>query len=430
MNTSSEASGVRHSAPLGEWFRSLPPARYVVWIAFIFACFQATVQTPYAVISTSTSANVFTALICGAVLVMALLFLRSSAIRVRRAEILVSASVTCLGVLSAWFGDTREPSLIRVLVIIVPALAGYWTARLLIDCSNSRKVLQWWFLALLVITLVCATAGVAYSGKIHEFIDSHWHPVGSRILLFQYAPLSMLGSESSSVVGFAIAVLGLSYGGLLIAGRYAGMESVVLIPVVLCLLVSCLSKRRSLRTAGLVFLLVAVLALGYIVRQNARNLAKEHQSVAYRVENVFFSLHIAAGHPWLGIGPLGPRGPHLKDYEVRYPYVTTKVFSQWTGQLRTSENTPLTLLVDFGLPFSILYLFSVLYLGWQLIRLSVLPAVRLKPHPMAVLLPLAGAFLHFNVTEGLYQPHISWFFHILLGLVLTLKDEAEAQRCG
>jgi len=72
----------------------------------------------------------------------------------------------------------------------------------------------------------------------------------------------------------------------------------------------------------------------------------------------------------------------------------------------------------------------VLYLGWQLIRLSLLPAVRLKPHPMAVLLPLAGAFLHFNVTEGLYQPHISWFFHILLGLVLTLKDEAEAQRCG
>lgn len=412
------------------WFWTLSPGRRIVWLAFCVACFQTTFQIPYLIITTRDSANVFSSLICGITLVLALIFLKGSAVRIRKLEILVSVALAGLAALSSLLGSTPFASSVRSFVVLTSALAGYWTARLLIDSESSRRVLQWLFLALLIPTIVLACAGVALTGKIHQFLDSHWHPVGARVILFSFAPLAMLGSQSKRVVIGGIASLCLSYGVLLLAGRYAGMESVVLIPVALCLLATCLSKKRSLRVAGLVFLIAALAAVLHIARQNAPHVAKEHQSVAYRAENVFFSWHIASKHPWLGIGPRAPRSPYLDDYQVRYPYVTKETFAQWTEELRTSENTPLTFMVDLGFPFLIVYGAAVLYLMWQLVRLSLGSHVRLFPHPLAVLVPVVGAILHFNVTEGLYQPHISWYFHILLGLVLGLTDQASAEKRG
>lgn len=413
---------------LRKWFATLPLRKQLLWIALAAACFQTAFQTPYVIITTRDSANVCTALVCGTLLVLSLLLLTRDGVAIKKPEILISGALTVLAALSAWSSDARFTASVRSFVVVTSALAGYWTARLLIDSEPGRRVLQWLFLALLIPTLFLVMAGLVQSGKIYQFLDSHWHPVGARVLLFSFAPLAMLGSSSKRVRIAAVGVLCASYGGLLLAGRYAGMESVVLIPVVLCLVAIVLSGHRRLRTAVLLFLIVSVVATVLILYKNAAHVARGHQSVAYRVENLFFSWHIASEHPWLGIGPLAPRLPYLEDYRVRYPYVTKETFTQWTEALKTSENMPLTSLVDFGLPFFVLYWGSVLYLVWQLLRLSLGPPGRIWPHPLALLLPILGALLHFNVTEGLYQPHLSWYFHMLLGLVLGVKNVAEGTR--
>lgn len=411
-----------------EWLLTLSPGRRTVWLAFCVACFQTTFQIPSLIVTTGDSANVFSALVCGITLVLVLIFLKGSAARVRWLEILVSVALAGLATLSSLLSSTPFACSVRSFVVLTSALAGYWTARLLIDSESSRRVLQWLFLVLLISTIALSGAGVALTGKIHQFLDSHWHPVGARVILFSFAPLAMLGSESKRVVIGGVVALCLSYGALLLAGGYAGMESVVLIPVALCLLATGLSKKRSVRVAGLVLVIIALAAVVYIVKKNAANVAKEHQSVAYRAENVFFSWHIASAHPWLGIGPRAPRSSYLDDYQVRYPYVTKETFAQWTSALKTSENTPLTFMVDLGFPFLIIYGAAVLYLMWRLISLSLSSPVRLFPHPLSVLLPVVGAVLHFNVTEGLYQPHISWYFHILLGLVLGLTNQTGVEK--
>ena len=234
-----------------DWFSSLSVGRRLVWIAFAAACFQTTFQTPYVIITTRDSANVFTALVCGTLLVLSLIFLTRDAATVNKSEIVISAVLTGLAVLSAWSSNTQFTSAVRSFVVITSALAGYWTARLLIDSEPSRRVLQWLFLALLVPTLILIVAGLLVSGKIDQFLDSHWHPVGARVMLFSFAPLAMLGSKSKGVVTAAIVLLCASYGALLLAGRYAGMESVVMIPIVLCLVAIFLSGQRRLRVSPL-----------------------------------------------------------------------------------------------------------------------------------------------------------------------------------
>jgi hypothetical protein len=36
---------------------------------------------------------------------------------------------------------------------------------------------------------------------------------------------------------------------------------------------------------------------------------------------------------------------------------------------------------------------------------------------LALLLPIAAGLLHFQVFDGLLNPQISWFFHVLLGMI-------------
>ena len=87
--------------------------------------------------------------------------------------------------------------------------------------------------------------------------------------------------------------------------------------------------------------------------------------------------------------------------------------------LRTSENVFLTSLADLGFPFLILYSGALFTLLFMLLRAVFRPPPEYVFHPIALLLPIAGALLHYQVLDGLLHPHLSWFFHILLGLIPT-----------
>jgi len=109
---------------------------------------------------------------------------------------------------------------------------------------------------------------------------------------------------------------------------------------------------------------------------------------------------------------------------MTYPYVSKDTFKEWVKSLRTSENTPLTFLVDLGFPFVIIYCGALIAIVLRLVRVAFQPRVGSFPHPLALLLPIIAAILHFQVLDGLFHPQIGWFFHILLGMVLGQSDLA------
>jgi hypothetical protein len=154
-------------------------------------------------------------------------------------------------------------------------------------------------------------------------------------------------------------------------------------------------------------------------RFRAQGLDLQHPSVAYRAENVLFSWNIAVKHPIFGIGLWAPREQYLEDYQMTYPYVSKDVFKQWVMSFRTSENNLLTFLTDLGFPFVIIYCGALIAIIRRLVRMAFNPPAECVPHPLALLLPITGAVLHFQIFDGLFQPQISWFFHVLLGMVFV-----------
>ena len=386
---------------------------------FLIASVHLAFLQPYVTLLPESRVNLFSGLVCLTALIAAVVFGRKDGLSLRSPEFLFSVILTGLMLLSALTSDAKGTSSLRALVVGASALGGYWSTRLLVRDDRRRRIWVWWCWGLFAAVVVLALLGLAITGQVHHFLDSHWHPTGSRILLLAFGPLAVGLASKRTWRWISLAALALGYAALVWAGRMSGMESVAMIPPGLCLLFIALRPwgRKTLTILVAVLLLMSV-ALGVLLKVDAVNFGKAHISVAYRLENIMFSWHIAKKHPVLGIGLWAPRDAYLKDYQIGYPYLTKDMFTQWTRELRTSENTLLTFMTDLGVPFLLLYLAAFLAILWKLLTAS-LTEGRYGIPPAALLLPVVGVFLHLQVYEGFFQPQVSWFFYSLWGLAPT-----------
>ncbi len=142
-----------------------------------------------------------------------------------------------------------------------------------------------------------------------------------------------------------------------------------------------------------------------------------YEPAYYRAENYPFSWHIASKHPFFGIGLRAPRDEYLDDYQIKYPYVTKEKFAESVKTIVSSENIFLTFAVELGFPFVVLYTLSLSILIYRLVDIVKDKKKQYILPPLALLLSITAGLLHFQVLDGLLHPQISWFFHILLGLI-------------
>jgi hypothetical protein len=309
------------------------------------------------------------------------------------------------------------------------AMGGFWCSRLLLN-SDSRKIFfQRFCFAILVAVLSLAGLGLFHSGKIHEFLDKHWHPVVGLIYLLTFSAITLAFSNSHLKRWLGIVALLVSYVILLLSTKHTGAETAVIIPAGLCLIVACSRAWRFWKYSALLLMIFLMsVFIGRCLVLNAGNMAKSHVSVAYRIENIFFSWHIAKESPVFGIGLWAPRTEYLDDYETRYPHVPKSTFAAWVERLRTSENMFLTFLADLGFPFVILYSAAIAFLVLRLIRMTLRQNGDSIFPPLAILLPVVGSLLHFMIFDALFRPQISWFFHILLGMTVESTQRFLAAR--
>ena len=259
---------------------------------------------------------------------------------------------------------------------------------------------------MICVSFICYFA----QGVIFVCLDVNPHPLASRILLLWFAPLAyMIPWELRSALFFGPLIL-LSY----IVFYLSNLRSACLIPVALLFTATALKMVRLKYLVKIVIPLIVIVAF-FFHHLPAINLGLE--SAYYRAENYFFSFHIATKHPLLGIGLTAPRNEFLNEYKIRYPYVTKEDFAGSVKRIRTSENVFLSFLAEVGFPFTIIYIFALVVLLTRLIRQLVKDGGDTLFHPIVLLMPILAGVLNFQVLDGLYHPQVSWFFHILLGLI-------------
>lgn len=262
-------------------------------------------------------------------------------------------------------------------------------------------------------------SGYFWGGKIeHFFNDSHTHPLTNVILLLSFAPLTLLRRKSWPALLAGASLLSLGYTTICLSERI----SVVFIPLGICLFGALWG---ALRWKHLVLIALVMAVVAGFFHQNIiwHKISKEYPY--YRVENFPFSWSIAKEHPVFGVGVRSPRDEFLKNYHIKYPYVSKEKFAQDLKAIVSADNMLLTFLAGLGFPFTIMYAVAIGMLMAKLIGQALHQAPRLFFHPLVLLFPLTVALVHFQLFDGLLFAQNSWFFHILLGLIPVRSQTQE-----
>lgn len=392
----------------------IPPEERLPLLCFGLTSLQAAFQFPHINLIPGERAKVFAGLLCALSLISAAILAKSRSIRLPAPELAISLILLILAFFSGLNSVTTQASLLRGFVIMASSLGGFWCARLLLT-SSSRQALFLWFCLMILGTLIWfSLMAHINTGRFYQYLDFDRHPLISRIMLLGFAPLTLVlvGRGFCRILG--ILLLGLSYAIFFLSTlRFA-----VMMPLFLGMIALLLGFMRPRYFFGLIFLILMVTIYFFHSFPDRKfNFTDEYEPVYYRLENYPFSWHIALKHPWLGNGLRAPRDMYLDDYAIKYPYVTKEKFTESVRHTVVSENIFLTFLAELGFPFVIIYSSSLIILFLRLIHWAKYPLPPILFPPMAILLPVTGGILYFQLFDGLFHPQVSWFFHILLGLI-------------
>jgi len=391
----------------------------VVWLIFCLTCAQLAFLQPYIVVIPGERANVFSGLLCAVSGVSAWMLVKKNSPFLKSPELIILMVLTALVTLSGVFSLTPLSSSLRGFVVLASGLGGFCCARILLDTQARQVLFTWLSLTMMGAIVALCLVGYILSGQVERFLDVNPHPLADLMMLLSFAPLTFVFWGKRPMALVAVIVLILSYAVFYLSN----LRSAMLIPLALAVLAVLFGTLRLRYFAALLVPLFVIIACFFYQLPKVK-IGPEYEPAYYRAENYPFSWHIAVKHPVLGTGLRAPREQFLEDYQVRYPYVTKEKFAESVGRVVTSENIFLTFMSELGFPFLILYSACVLILFVRLARMArnneqanFLPA-------LAILLPLTATLMHFQVVDGLLYPQISWFFHILLGMIPSRRNDA------
>ncbi len=390
---------------------------YAAPVLFVITCIQLTFLWPYVVVIDGERANVFSGMLCTLTLIAVWTLCPRSGIRINPLEIAVTILLVFFAVGSAALSATPASSGWRTFVILASGLGGYWSSRFLLNSVNARKLFVYFCSGLLVCVVSLIFIALVKGVTGHILLDVNPHPVCSRILMLSFAPMALIAAASALSVTSGAIMLMMAYAGLVVMLVWGQVSTAPVFPIIL-LFISCAFfwKSRKVRAVLLALLALSSIMTAIFAERIQKDLPLDSQSFTYRYENLFFSTHIAAEHPFFGIGARSPREKFLENYVVKHPLYTKEKFVEWTKVVTTSDNLPLSMLADFGFPFTLIYVTAVLSLTMLLLRSAWKKPADFYPHPLALLLPILAILMQSMVLDSIYHPHVSWFFHILIGL--------------
>lgn len=394
-----------------EWLAELKRPEKVVWILFSFTCFQLVTKFPNITLIPGERAKVFSGILCLITFIYLLLIKKDSLHLNREWGVCIILALLCIcsGIAS---GEPASP-LWRGLTVLSSGIGGFWCGRLLLNTPSQIFLFSKLCLILLTLLLLLGIGGYFLYGNVLHLADIHKHPLNNLILLLSFGPLSLLFRDDRRAKIIGIFFLLVSYYVMSLS-----FDPIIWFPPLLVVGALLFSNKRRKRTVFFTMLAVFLASTIHLYQVPGRFFNKEDISIWFRVENFFFSTHMALQKPLLGIGLVAPRLEYLEDYKIVYPYVTKEQFAEVIPEInRSSENQFLTFMCDLGFPFVLLYSFSVVMLYTRLLRYLRQGTSIGMIHPVVFWVPITGTLIHLQFYDGLLQPQPCWFFHILLGMI-------------
>ncbi len=386
----------------------------IMWILFYVTCFQLAFLFPYIRIIPGQRANLFSGLLCASVLIMVFIKKRSE-LKLSSGEMIVSIILVCLALLSGIFSDAPQNAFIRAFVVAGSGLGGYWCSRLLLNNRVCLNFFKWFCLALLTGIIFLGLGSFFLKGVTTAFLGIHKHELNGIILILSFAPLALVYSKKKVQVISGVLMLIMSYAVISLS-----FDPMIWFPSILCLLVLFLKiKTIKLKSPWIFIVILMVVFASYFHTYHVpKRFGEKHDiSTWIRIENYFFSFHMAKQHPFLGIGLTAPRYKYVPDYDIKYPYINKTTFGWTLLENRSSENQFLTFMCDVGFPFFFIYVMVTLRLFFILFKAVKKGDPIATFHPVVLFVPATGALLHLQFNDSLMQPQLCWFYHILLGMI-------------
>lgn len=381
------------------------PVRAAAVLLFAFACFQAAFLSPYMSLVPGERTNLFSP----ALMLLAALSLLGLP-EVRRGprpilEIAVWLALAGLLALSALHSSLPVPALCRVVAFWVPAVAGLCCAWALLRAERA-----------VTLFLVFCTALFAGLTGLHlvfgpSVLGLHSHALAGLLLLLSAGPVFLFLSGGGLRRAWTLPLLGAGY----LACFLAGSRFVVLLPLVLIPLFA-VRNRCSRRVTLLALGVSLVLCLVYFqIYPRERLQLYNNESVFYRLEGYPAAWELIRQNPLLGIGVRTPRAELLQSFQPLWGIVSAPAYLAVVQRNITFDNQLLSLLVETGVPATLLYLGLLARLLLRYRRN--IRAGRVPPAVEGALtFVLSASLIHFLICDGLYFPQTNWFFHVMLGL--------------
>ena len=411
----------RPSSSSWECLTKAPAGEKLALFLFLVTSINAAFLWPDVTLVIGERSKLFTGSLCVLSLLAAVLLVKRTSHCGTGVELAVSLILPTIAAISGILSSTPDSSLYRGFVVLASGLGGFWCARILLQDSTRQEAFKWLCLILLVAILCLGFLGYAMHGTVQSLLDDNPHPLDARILLLTFAPVALMLSRNCVLAVVGGALLCLCYG----VFYMSNLRSAALIPLILGV-VAVYAGSLRLKWFLLLLIPLGLTIMCFFHNLPDRKIGLKYEEAYYRAENYPFSWHIAVKHPFFGIGLRAPREKYLKDYQTKYPYATREKFEASVKKIVSSENIFLSFMADLGFPFLLIYCLAVLLLCIRLVRLVKHPMSGSSLPPLALLLSIFAGLLHFQVLDGLFHPQVSWFFHILLGLIPVTKEASSA----
>jgi hypothetical protein len=393
------------------------PGEKIAWLLFCVTSLQMVFLQPSIVLLPGERTNLFSGLLAALSLAATVWAAPKGELSRRRWEFGICLTLTALLLLSCFLSAVPRTNALRGFALLAPALGGFWGARILLTTPARQRSFLLLCLVMLSGFVLIGLISYGLTGRITTAMDPKYHSLATKVMLLWFAPLALIwGRSSYKILGAAL--IALSY----LLFSFTLLRSAMLLPLIMGGLAVYYGGMR-LKYFLLILLASAVILVFFIRHLPVYRTGLQYEPAYYRVENIMFSWHIAVKHPLLGIGLMTPREDFLQDYAIKYPYVSREQFRQSLASIKVADNMFLTFMVGVGFPFLLLYSSSLIMLLAGLMRtIGAAPTVTFIP-PLALFLPLAGAFLTFFVYDLLLHPQVCWFFHLLLGLIPRDREQ-------
>lgn len=373
---------------------------------FLLVCFQAALLKPYLVLVPGDRVNLFTSAL--ALLPMSLLWREFLSPYGR--SFWPSWLALGLGLaVSASLSPAPVSSLARAFAFWAPSMAGLYCANRLLRTSDSLRVL---FL-FLTLCFAVVTAMNFILGRPPEFLGLHHHALTGILVLLSAGPLYFLFKCSGVWRCMAGLLLCLGYALCFLAGS----RFLVLLPLILVPFLAFIRRLRPLWTLVGTLLTLCLIVLFFAVNPGKSLRFSNYESTSYRLEGFAASWEIMEQHPLAGIGIRTSRVELLKDFQPVFGTADREFFLAVLQRNVTSDNQYLSLPVGVGIPLAFLYFVLIGRLLWRFGQ-RVCHREMDRPTELALLIPLLATLAHLAIYDGLFYPHICWYFHVLLGVAV------------